>query len=238
MEASTSGKAEERVQKGNWWQNLFATPNGDLSIARLQITWGSLVVMGYSLVSFVRARSGAGDLPPSIFIDGLIVLGVSGIALVMEARIERMPDLASLPVPQGLGSSPTSGVPHWFDVAVLQLGLGAFVIPLLLGSRALESISWRLITITIVSEFVYLAFLSAQLIQKEELIALLEAIREAKKSVAAADVDSNVSPDERLVRQKEQEEKLNLLQRRATVLMQQIGRTFPSGSQTPSPSMT
>ena len=218
------------------WHHLFANSNGDVSVARLQIVWGSSILYLYILhlyiaLPFLRGSSFAGEPPFSMFVDGLVVLIAGGVALVMEARIERVP--ASLPAPLKPPNSSTSRPPYWLDIAVLQLALGAFVVPLLSESRALEAVGWRLVTITIVSECVYLAFLSAQLVQKEELITLLEVIQEEKKRVATTDVDSCAAADE--LQKREQETRLDLLQRRAAVLMQQVGRAFTATGQSDIP---
>jgi hypothetical protein len=69
--------------------------------------------------------------------------------------------------------------------------------------------------------------LSSLLVQKDELIALIAAIREAEKSATEAVEDFSVTAEQRLARKKEQEIRLDLLRRRASLLMrQQIGRTF------------
>jgi hypothetical protein len=211
----------------NWWQGLFTTTDGDLSIARIQTVWGSLIVFGYTLDTLSRARAHAGEPPFSIFIEGLVILLVGGVASVMEARIERVPDIATWPALMSLRDIETSRGRYWLDVAVLQLALGALAIPLLSASTALSVVGWRLVTITIVSELVYLAFLTALLVQKDELVALIQAIRNAEKSAAAAVEDFSITEEERIALQKERKTRLDLLQRRASLLMrQQIGRTF------------
>lgn len=106
-----------------------------------------------------------------------------------------------------------SNRPYWLDIAVLQLTLGAVVVPLLLTHPALAAVGWRLIAITIASEAIYLAFLTAQLVQKDELSALFREIKEARERIASAPVDGD-------------EEKLKLMQDRAAVLLRQIGRAF------------
>jgi hypothetical protein len=161
-----------------------------------------------------------------MFIDGLIVLSVAGVALVMETHIERVSDLALLPMRPSEQSKSSLRIPYWLDIAVLQLAFGAGVVPLLLHFPALQEVGWRLVTITIVSEFVYLAFLSAQLVQKNELIALFAAIRKAKEDIKAPRAESGVSEDEWLTQKKEREVNLKLLQDRAEALMQQVGRAL------------
>jgi hypothetical protein len=208
------------------WLKLFARSNGDVSVARLQIAWALLVLyMYFSLILLSGASAHAGPPSFALFADGLVVLIAGGAALIMEAWIESVP--VSLPAPSEIESVTTSEAPYWVDIAVLQLVLGAVLVPMLLTSRALEIIGWRLVTITIVSEFVYFAFLSTQLVQKEELVALLTAIREERNRVAAVDVPA----DER--QQVEREKRLDLLQRRAAILTKQIGRTFRTAEDTP-----
>lgn len=215
------------MQGRDLWQGLFKTTGGDLSVARLQIVWGSLIVFGYMLATVARVPAHASEPSFSIFIEGLVILLVGGVASIMEARIERVPDVATWPTLVNLSDIDTSQGRYWLDVAVLQLALGAFLIPLLSDSITPGAVGWRLVTITIVSELVYLAFLSSLLVQKDELIALIAAIREAEKSATEAVEDFSVTAEQRLARKKEQEIRLDLLRRRASLLMrQQIGRTF------------
>lgn len=200
----------------------FTTTNGDLSMARLQIAWGALLLANYSFLSLVRF---AGP-PTAVLVESVVIFFVGGVALILEARIERLPDLASWSGPLPTQNGATLQVRYWHDIAVLQLGLGAVVIPMLSCFPASATIGWRLITITIVSELVYLAFLSALLVQKDELNTLFVAIQQAKQRIeAAAGSSDSFSTQERLTREKAEQAKLDLLQHRAAVLMQRIGRT-------------
>jgi hypothetical protein len=221
------------VSKQTWWQKSFATSDGDISVARLHITWGACLLFG-CIAPFLADRADSPILAVPPFIEGLIILSVGGAAIIVEARIERVSDIASLPELPVANSDSSPRPRYWFDIAVLQLLLGAVVVPLLSFAAALQTIGWRLVIITIVSELVYLAFLSVQLVHKGELIALFAALRETKESMTAAETAVTGSPDEHLLQKKGQEQKLQLLRDRIKVLMQLIGRTFaraaePSG---------
>jgi hypothetical protein len=243
------------------WQDTFGTPNGELSVARLQITWGAIILVCYVLF-FLRARGQAAALPSAMFINGLVVLFVGAVALLLETRIERLTDLASWPAPLPAQNGATQRARPWLDIAVLQLVLGAVVIPLLSSLPALDVVGWRMVTITIVSELVYLAFLSAQLAQKNELRALFAAIEQVKEHIASASADiarptgdpstppeteeeklklqageanRKMQAEEAELKLQAEKAKLKLLQDRAAVLMRRIGRTLMAAQQSASP---
>jgi hypothetical protein len=217
------------------WQRLLETPNGNLSVARIQIAWSTVLLTAYVFDAFLRLRASVDEPSGLLFIDGLVILVAGGVAFLLETRIERLPDLASWPEPLAMRDEGASNRPYWLDIAVLQLALGAVVVPLLLIHPALAAVGWRLIAITIASEAIYLAFLTAQLVHKDELSALFREIKEARERIAPAPVDVAGPTDEPRTPQQLEEEKskrqadedkLKLMQDRAAVLMRQIGRAF------------
>jgi hypothetical protein len=128
--------------------------------------------------SFISARQA---VSLSAFLAATSILLSSALALMLEAWLTRMP--ASLrawlektrragvletasPHIVRLSLAGDSGRP---DLAVIQLAFGNGLVPVLTLLPASAEYGWRLLTITIVSEIVYLAFLGARVAKVAEL---------------------------------------------------------------------
>ena len=229
MSATDTDGADKRPETQRSPQQWFVTPNRNLSVARLHIALG-IYYVAYTVLDPLwsaaihratnNAASGEG-LPVWTLLVGMIVLIVGGIALVLEARVERTPSAALWPAPPKEEKEDTPTHREWLDIAVLQLALGVVLIPQL-GLTAPAAVpGWRIVAITAVSELVYLAFLGARLIQKQELVEVLHEIDEIESPAAIAK-DSSKPEEEHLA----QQAKLRALEARATVLMRQFGWVF------------
>jgi hypothetical protein len=222
-------------KKPGVWRPPFVTFNGSLSVARVHIGLGTYYLI-YPLVSlfwsaFVRRGTADGanaeGAPVWTLLVALIILIVGGIALVLEARVERMPNLALWSAPLERQASNTPATPYWCDIAVLQLAIGVLLVPALALAAPTAVTGWRIVAITTASELVYLAFLSARLIQKEELSEVLHAIEEIKAlATTSTDKEWPKTEEERLAQQKIQQKKLHALEARVVVLMEQVGLAF------------
>ena len=205
-------------------QRWFVTPNGNLSVARLHIALGACYLM-YPLINpfwsaFVRRGADAVAMSEGqtvwTLLIGMIVLIVGGIALVLEARVERTPSPALWPAPPEKKDAPAHS--YRFDIAVMQLALGVLLIPFVSLSIPAAVPGWRIVAITAASELVYLAFLGARLVQQEELAEVLRAIKKVQLQAASVKEDPSKTAEQRLA----PEARLAALKARADVLMEQL----------------
>jgi hypothetical protein len=244
-----------------WWRGLLLQSDGRFSVASAQSVFGALISYGAMLTSaFAKEPSILGSRLGPALVIGAIIWVAGAVARILEVRLVRLPvrlpgliaqcaltsEERDNSVTSNGGANGTDPVQScrrsqrfWSlageqgtpDIAVLQLCIGAVIVPVLSFFPASAPVAWRMVAVTVLSEVVYLAFLVARLIRLSELDDLAQAIEETQQQIQQRSEAREVPKVELKMLQQTQ----GALFARADVLWRQIGFMFDDADDNKSP---